>query len=82
MVDFLLSAHISALAVSMLLYYSDRLWVVAFAAAVSIASKTLLRAPVRGGWRHFLNPSNFGITCTLLLFPSAEAPGSRERWYR
>ena len=70
LVDFLLSAHISALAVAMLLYYSDRLLVVAFASAVSIASKTLMRAPLRGRWRHFLNPSNCGITVTLLLFPS------------
>lgn len=70
LIDFLLSAHISALAVAMLLYYSDRLMVVAFAAATSIASKTLFRAPLGRGWRHFFNPSNFGITVTLLLFPS------------
>ncbi|HEV2846123.1 MAG TPA: enediyne biosynthesis protein UnbU, partial [Thermoanaerobaculia bacterium] len=38
-VDFLLSAHISGLAVSMLLYANDRLWPVAFAAVVAIASK-------------------------------------------
>jgi len=67
--DFLLSAHITGLAVSMLLYANERLAVVAFAAAVAIASKSLLRAPVGAGWRHFLNPSNFGITVTLLLFP-------------
>lgn len=70
LVDFLLSAHISALAVAMLLYYSDRLLVVAFAAATSIASKTLFRAPVGRQWRHFFNPSNFGLTVTLLAFPS------------
>lgn len=69
-VDFLLPAHISALAVAMLLYYSDRLMVVAFAAATSIASKTLFRAPLGRCWRHFFNPSNFGITVTLLSFPS------------
>src|SRR5947208_12067823 len=39
LVGFLLSAHISALAVAMLLYFHDRLWVVAFTAAVAIASK-------------------------------------------
>ncbi|HEX8692702.1 MAG TPA: hypothetical protein VF746_09800 [Longimicrobium sp.] len=67
-VDFLLSAHISGLAVAMLLYASDRLWVIAFAASMAIASKTLFRAP-GGVAPHFFNPSNIGITATLLLFP-------------
>jgi enediyne biosynthesis protein E5 len=67
-IDFLLSAHISALAVSMLLYANDRLWVVAFAAAAAISSKLLFRVPSGSGSRHFLNPSNFGITVTLLCF--------------
>jgi hypothetical protein len=67
-VDFLLPAHISALAVGMLTYANDRLWVVAFAVAVAITSKMLFRAPVNGKYRHFYNPSNFGITVTLLLF--------------
>jgi hypothetical protein len=69
LVDFLLSAHISALAVAMLLYYNERLWVVAFATAVAIGSKTIFRAPVGTGSRHFFNPSNLGISVTLLLFP-------------
>ena len=67
--DFLLSAHISGLAVSMLLYANDRLGPVAFAAAVAIGSKYLLRAPLGKRTVHFFNPSNFGITATLLLFP-------------
>jgi enediyne biosynthesis protein E5 len=67
-IDFLLPAHISALAVGMLIYANDRLWVVAFAAAVAISSKILFRVPVGGKYRHFYNPSNFGITVTLLLF--------------
>jgi hypothetical protein len=124
----LLSAHISGLACAMLLYANDRLWVVCFASAVAIASKTLFRVPVasaKGTWpllplqfvlfllllqtgeatspwipiapqwllafrlgglvlvlalavllppgvptKHYLNPSNFGIAATLLLFPS------------
>jgi hypothetical protein len=124
----LLSAHISGLACAMLLYANDRIWVVCFAAAVAISSKTLFRMPVenaKGAWplllfqlvlfgfllqtgeatshwtgvapewlpafrlgvlavvlvlaalvppgvrtRHYLNPSNFGIAVTLLLFPS------------
>jgi enediyne biosynthesis protein E5 len=70
LVDFLLSAHITALSLAMLLYYNDRLWVVAFASALAIASKTLFRLPTGSGTRHFLNPSNFALTATLLLFPS------------
>jgi enediyne biosynthesis protein E5 len=70
LVEFLLSAHIPALSISMLLYFSDRLWVVAFAAAVAIGSKFVFRAPLLdGGTRHFFNPSNFAITVTLLAFP-------------
>jgi hypothetical protein len=83
-VEFLLSAHITGLAVSMLLYPNEQFWVIAFGAATAIASKTLFRAPVAvsegapASWprRHFLNPSNFGITVTLLLFPDVGmAPG-------
>jgi hypothetical protein len=69
LLDFLLPAHITALAVSMLLYANDRLWPFAFAAALGIASKTLIRVPVGNAVRHCLNPSNTGIACTLLLFP-------------
>jgi hypothetical protein len=69
LVDFLLSAHITGLAVSMLLYTNERVMPTAFATAAAIASKHLLRVPVGTGTRHFLNPSNFGITLTLLLFP-------------
>lgn len=68
-IDFLLPAHITALAVAMLLYANERLMPIAFAAAVAIASKALFRVPVNQGSRHFFNPSNFGITATLLLFP-------------
>ncbi len=78
-VDFLLSAHITGLAVSMLLYTGERLAPIAFAAVVAIGSKYIFRAPAPApaaalaagkgpGSRHFLNPSNFGITLTLLLF--------------
>src|SRR5262249_34458050 len=74
-VKFLLSAHITSLAAGMLLYSADNFAAVAFAVATAIASKYVLRVAV--GWRdgrpvtrHFLNPSNFGITVTLLLFPT------------
>lgn len=68
-IDFLLPAHITGLAVAMLLYSSDRILPVFFAAMVAIASKATFRLKVDGRPRHFLNPSNFGITVTLLLFP-------------
>jgi len=68
-IDFLLPAHITALAISMLLYANERLWVVAFASAAAVASKTLIRVRIGAGQRHFLNPSNFGVSVTLLLFP-------------
>ena len=69
LVNFLLSAHITGLAVSMLLYANERLWPIAFATAAAVGSKAIFRAPIGGGTRHFFNPSNFGITLTLLLFP-------------
>ena len=67
-VDFLLPAHISGLAVSMLLYSQERLMPIVFAAAVAIGSKVLVRATVKGRKRHIFNPSNFGIAVTLLAF--------------
>jgi hypothetical protein len=68
-VDFLLPAHITGLAVAMLLYSGDRILPIVFASMVAIASKATFRIKVDGRPRHFLNPSNFGITVTLLLFP-------------
>ncbi len=68
-VEFLLPAHITGLAVAMLLYANERLWPIAFAAAVAIGSKVLIRIPTGHGARHCLNPSNAGIAITLLLFP-------------
>lgn len=66
-VDFLLSAHISGLAVAMLTFTNENLTAVCFGATAAIASKHVFRAPLPGGGtRHFLNPSNFGITATLL----------------
>ena len=68
-VDFLLSAHITGLAVSMLLYANETLLPIAFAVSVAICSKSVFRATVGGSSRHFLNPSNVGISATLLVFP-------------
>jgi hypothetical protein len=69
LVDFLLSAHITALAISMLIYTNARIGPTVFATAVALGSKALFRVRVGAGSRHVLNPSNFGITATLLLFP-------------
>ncbi len=69
-VDFLLPAHISGMAVSMLLYTGDLLLPFAFASAVAITSKVLFTAKVNGTERHFLNPSNTGIAVTVFLFPA------------
>jgi len=69
LVDFLLSPHITGLAVAMLLYANERLLPIAFAAATAIGSKYLFRVGTNGATRHFFNPSNLGITATLLAFP-------------
>ena len=69
-IDFLLPAHISGLAVSMLLYTGGLLLPFAFASAVAIASKALFTARVNNVDRHFLNPSNTGIAVTVFLFPA------------
>jgi Na+-translocating ferredoxin:NAD+ oxidoreductase RnfD subunit len=69
LVHFLMPAHISGLACGMLLYANDRLAPIAFAAAVAIGSKHLIRLRFGQGTRHVFNPSNLGIVATLLLFP-------------
>jgi hypothetical protein len=53
----------------MLLYSNEQILPMVFGTVVAIASKALFRVRVEPGRRHFLNPSNFGITATLLLFP-------------
>jgi hypothetical protein len=65
----LLPAHITALSIALLLYPNARLMPIVFATAVAICSKFVLRVDVGGVKRHFLNPSNLGISLTLLLFP-------------
>jgi hypothetical protein len=69
--NFLPPAIIPALACAMLLYPNQRIWPVVFATGLSIASKVLFRAPIGNGMtQHIFNPSNLGITVTLLLMPS------------
>jgi Na+-translocating ferredoxin:NAD+ oxidoreductase RnfD subunit len=67
-VNFLLPAHIAGLACAMLLYGNESLWPTVFAVTVAVASKYLVRVRVGGALRHVLNPSNFGISVTLLCF--------------
>jgi hypothetical protein len=75
-VKFLLPAHITGLATGMLLYAAENVAAIAFAASAAIAAKYVLRLVIgrdpkgQPAFRHFLNPSNFGITITLLLFPT------------
>lgn len=71
LVEFLYPAHITSLAMNMLIYVNDQLLTMIFGVAVAIGAKWVLRAPVKGRLRHYMNPSNFGITVILLLFPWA-----------
>jgi len=64
----LLPSHITALAVNMLLYANNQFWPVAFGVVVGVGAKHVLQAPINGRMRHFMNPSNFGITAVLLCF--------------
>lgn len=69
LMEFLFPAHITSLACNMLIYVNDRIWVMIFAVTLAVATKWILRAPVRGNLRHYMNPSNFGILMVLILFP-------------
>ena len=64
----LASAYISGISVGILIR-SPMLWPFALCSAVSIASKYVLR------WddRHLWNPSNFGVSAVLFLYPWAAA---------
>jgi hypothetical protein len=71
LMEFLFPAHITGLALNMLTYVNDQVLVMMFGVVVAVGAKWVLRAPVRGRMRHFMNPSNFGITVILLLIPWA-----------
>jgi Na+-translocating ferredoxin:NAD+ oxidoreductase RnfD subunit len=68
-VDYLLSAHMTSITMSFLLYTNSRMGVMAFAVAAAIASKYLFRVEIDGRQQHFMNPSNFGIALSIVLFP-------------
>jgi enediyne biosynthesis protein E5 len=69
LLNFILPGHITGLAVAMLLYANESLMPIVFASAVAVGSKSIFRVHQGKESRHFFNPSNFGITITLLLFP-------------
>lgn len=69
LVFFLLPAHISALAVSMLLFANVKLFPIILGTAIAILSKVLFRVQIGNKKQHFLNPSNTGIVFILILFP-------------
>lgn len=71
LVEFLYPAHITSVAMNMLLYVNDQVLVLIFGVIVAVGAKWVLRAPVKGRMRHFMNPSNFGIAVVLLIFPWA-----------
>ncbi|HEV7979576.1 enediyne biosynthesis protein [Amycolatopsis sp.] len=71
LMEFLFPAHITGLALNMLTYVNDQVLVMMFGVVVAVGAKWVLRAPMRGRMRHFMNPSNFGITVILLLIPWA-----------
>jgi hypothetical protein len=66
--EFLLPSHITALAVNMLLYANNQFLPVVFGVIVGVGAKHVLQAPIGGRMRHYMNPSNFGITSVLLCF--------------
>ena len=69
LMEFLYPAHITSLALNMLIYVNDRIFVMMFAVVLAVAAKWILRAPGRNGaLKHYMNPSNFGILMVLILF--------------
>ncbi|MGX1134207.1 hypothetical protein RKD49_006397 [Streptomyces glaucescens] len=68
--EFLLPAHITSLAVSMLTYGNDLFVPILFGVVVGVGGKHVFQAPIAGRMRHYMNPSNFGITVSLLCFGS------------
>jgi Na+-translocating ferredoxin:NAD+ oxidoreductase RnfD subunit len=68
--NFLPSAIIPGMALSMLLFPGEALWPLAFASGFAIASKVLFRAPVAPGVsQHIFNPSNIAVVVALVIFP-------------
>lgn len=69
LVNFVLPAHISAMACSAFMFPSDLIMPVIFAVAVAIGSKYVFFVDYGNQQRHFFNPSALGILATLVAFP-------------
>ncbi|HSG41116.1 MAG TPA: enediyne biosynthesis protein UnbU [Thermoanaerobaculia bacterium] len=67
-VDFMLSAHMTSITMSFLLFVNQRLWIMAFAVALAIGSKYVLRVRQNGRLQHFMNPSNLAIAVVLIVY--------------
>ncbi|MDT7777758.1 MAG: enediyne biosynthesis protein [Acidobacteriota bacterium] len=67
-VDFLLPAHMTSITLSFLLYFNQRLWIMALTVALALGSKYVLRVRQNGRLQHFMNPSNFGIAVVLITY--------------
>jgi hypothetical protein len=68
--EFLLPAHITSLAVNMLVYTNNQIRPVIFGVMVGVSGKYILQAPIAGRMRHYMNPSNLGIAATFTFFSS------------
>jgi enediyne biosynthesis protein E5 len=68
-VNFLAAPHMTSITTSFLIYTGSFNLAMVFTVALAIASKYIFRVRIGGRWRHFFNPSNFGIAVALLLFP-------------
>lgn len=68
LVDFMLSAHMTSITMSFLLFVNQRLWIMAFAVALAIGSKYVLRVRQNGRLQHFMNPSNLAIAVVLITY--------------
>ena len=66
---FLLAPHMTATTMAFLLYTNDRLDALAFAVIAAIGSKHIFRTWDGSRFRHFMNPSNFGIALTFFVLP-------------
>jgi enediyne biosynthesis protein E5 len=69
LVDYQLSAHMTSITLSFLIFVNERLWIMAFTVVLAIASKYVLRVRQDGTLRHFMNPSNFAIAVVLIAYP-------------
>ncbi len=69
LLDFQLSAHMTSITLSFLIFVNESLWAMALTVVLAIASKYLLRVRQNGRLRHFMNPSNFAIAVVLIVLP-------------